>query len=449
MFKIFWFIFLFSQICKSLQDKNITFNDNFTYISCSKCGNEKEKSLYIYLGNELIFLKFENPEGSKESNITFDENKIEFSFKNEIENFTKIFFYNRTKVYFKGDNLFTLREKLSDGTIINELNITLLTKNRVNITEKNIIFKNVNHTMLSGDGEYFFIKYPFFSFILVISGFLINLYGSYHYQISLMIHLFFLLNFVICDIINFFSEVQLHILFLTFGFFIVSLSTSIFLNNNEKNDCKKIIINIIYGSTLGFTLFKTIFYYLFYFLDPIDPLILSEDYRFPIYLVVLIFICAIFSFFNLCEVFGKTYAYLLCSAIAGSFYTIKGLQYILGGYYSSILFFQKSLEFKLSLSEKKEIILTYSILHLAILIFSCIFQIRYLKLKKKEEESRFEEINRISKLSWKNNESRASQNSSNNQSLIKDEDESLLNNIVKDENNNSLNEENEIDDQED
>ena len=128
---------------------------------------------------------------------------------------------------------------------------------------------------------------------------------------------------------------------------------------------------------------------------------------------------------------------------------LKGLQYILGGYYSSILFFKKSLEFKLSASEKKEIILTYSILHLAIIIFSCIFQIRYLKLKKKEEESSFEEINRISKLSLRNTKGTESQNSSNNQSLIKEEDESLINSKVKDENENSLNEENEIDDQED
>ena len=124
------------------------------------------------------------------------------------------------------------------------------------------------------------------------------------------------------------------------------------------------------------------------------------------------------------------------------------MQYILGGYYSSILFFKKNLEFKLSSSEKKEIILTYSILHLGILIFSSIFQIKYLKLKIEIENS-ITEINRTSKLSLGNNEGGESRTNSNNQSLIKEEDESLLNSKVKDENNNSLNEENEIDDQED
>ena len=259
--------------------------------------------------------------------------------------------------------------------------------------------------------------------------------------------MFFLLNFVLCDIINFFGTAQVYIYFISFGFLLVSLTTSIFLINRKKNRCKNYLINSIYGATLGFTLFKTIFYYLFYFLDPIDPNIFSEDYRFPIYLIVLITICAIFIILNLCEVFGK-YAYVPCSIIAGSFYTIKGLQYILGGYYSSILFFKKNLEFKLSSSEKKEIILTYSILHLGILIFSSIFQIKYLKLKIEIENS-ITEINRTSKLALGNNEDGESRTNSNNQSLIKEEDESLLNSKVKDENNNSLNEENEIDDQED
>jgi hypothetical protein len=257
--------------------------------------------------------------------------------------------------------------------------------------------------------------------------------------------MYFLLNFVICDIINFFSEVQIYIYFISFGFFIVSLSASIFLNNSGKNNFKKISINAIYGATLGFTLFKTIFYYTFYFLE-LDTDIFYEDYRFPTYLAVLILICGVFIILNLCDIFG-TYAYVPCSIIAGSFYFIKGLQYILGGYYSSILFYKKSLKFNLAPSKKREIILTYLFLHLSILIFSTIFQIRYLKFKKIELS--LEEVNRTSKLSLRNNEVPEGQNNSNNQSLIKEDEESLISGKVKDENDNSLNEENEIDDQED
>ena len=448
MFKFLLFVFIFSQIYKSLQYDYLTFNDNFTYINCSDCGNETKKALNIYLGNELIFLNIKTPNNTKDSNITFDKDKIKFSFTNETVNFSQIYFFNRTKVYFKGDYLFTFGEKLSNGTFINKLDISLPKENNyLIITDKNITFENISYIILSGDGEYLFIQKPFFSFILALSGFMISLYGSYYYHISLMIHMFFLFNFVLCDIINFFGTAQVYIYFISFGFLLVSLTTSIFLINRKKNRCKNYLINSIYGATLGFTLFKTIFYYLFYFLDPIDPNIFSEDYRFPVYLIVLITICAIFIILNLCEVFGK-YAYVPCSIIAGSFYTIKGLQYILGGYYSSILFFKKNLEFKLSSSEKKEIILTYSILHLGILIFSSIFQIKYLKLKIEIENS-ITEINRTSKLSLGNNEGGESRTNSNNQSLIKEEDESLLNSKVKDENNNSLNEENEIDDQED
>ena len=169
MFKFLLFVFIFSQIYKSLQYDYLTFNDNFTYINCSDC-NETKKALNIYLGNELIFLKIENPKNTKGSHFTFNESGIEFSFENETLNFS----YNNTKVYFKGDYLFTFGEKLSNGTFINKLDISLPKENNyLIITDKNITFENISYIILSGDGEYLFIQKPFFSFILALSGFMI------------------------------------------------------------------------------------------------------------------------------------------------------------------------------------------------------------------------------------------------------------------------------------
>ena len=419
MFKIFLFIFLFSLICNSLEYNNskyLSFNDNFTYLYCNQSVEKNIKNLNIYLGNDLIFLNISNPKETEDRNIDFDESKITFLFKNK--NYT--YYYNTTKVYFLGDKNFSF---VQYGTNISE-NETYMTLDNNSLTIKcgnsTSTVTNVKYKILSADAEYLFIDNVGLSFVLVLSGFLISLYGSYHYK------------------------VQLYIMFISFAFFVVSLSSSIFLKNSEISCIRQVFINIFYGSTLGFTLFKTIFYYLFHFLEPISFETLSEEWRFPVYFIVLIIFIAIFTILNLCDVFGA-YAYVPCSVIAGSFYVIKGLQYILGGYYSSILFLKKGLKFNISSKEKNDIILTYLILHLVILLFSSIFQIRYIKIK--IEEIHTEELNRVSKLP-RYSEGSENQNS-RNQSLIKEEDESLLSNKIKDDNDTSVNENNEIDDQED
>ena len=464
MFKNFLFIFLFSQICKSLQ--YLTFNDNFTYMFYNDSKNISLDGFNVYLGNELFLININEQNKSLienytiSNNIRFDKKHIEFTFKEKgTDRFNITYFYDNTKVYSCGDKIFTF----SNGTT--EVNLSFLTNesyklnmyikleyndtNNTNNTNINSIdFTGVSYKILSADAEYLFIEYEFFSFVLILSGVLISLYGAYHYNISLVIHIFFLLNFFFCDIINFFGEVQLYILFISFGFLVISLSFSIILNTDKKESCKQILINIIYGATLGFALFKTIFYYLFYFLEPINFDTISENWRFPIYFFILLIFIATFIFLSLFDVFG-TYAYVPCSSIAGSFYAIKGIQYIIGGYYSSILFYKNSLRFEKlyheDYDEKMDIILTYLISHIVIILFSIIFQIRYIKIK--QIEMNIETSGRTSKLSTKTNGGINRQSQSNEQTVIKEEDEALLNSGIKEVN--SLNEEEEINDQDD
>jgi len=460
MFKNILFIFLFSQICKSLQYLN--FNDNFTYMFSNESENISLDGFSVYLGNELILINIDKQNDSLKENYTnnntiiFDKNHIMFSFTengtDDLINMT--YYYDNTIVYSCDDKIFTF----SNGTT--EVNVSFLTnesyKNKMYIKLEynktnniSIDFTGIPYKILSADAEFLFIENKFFSFVLILAGFLISLYGAYHYNISLVIHIFFLLNFFFCDIINFFGEVQLYIAFISFGFFIISLSFSIFLNTNKKESFKQILINIIYGATLGFTLFKTIFYYLFYFLNPIDFDTISEKWRFPVYFFILIIFIATFIFLSLFDVFG-IYAYVPCSSIAGSFYAIKGIQYVLGGYYSNILFYKNSLRFqKLSHEDKKgillDIILTYLILHIFIILLSFIFQIRYIKFKK--IEMNIEASDRSSKLSGIAGNETKIKGQSNEQTVIKEEDEALLNSKMRDEN--SLNEEDEINDQDD
>ena len=68
--------------------------------------------------------------------------------------------------------------------------------------------------------------------------------------------------------------------------------------------------------------------------------------------------------------------------MTGSFYITKGLQYVLGGYFSSILFIKENLKF---INIKYNILLDYSLTYffkqIALIIFSIIYQINYIKYK--------------------------------------------------------------------
>ena len=68
--------------------------------------------------------------------------------------------------------------------------------------------------------------------------------------------------------------------------------------------------------------------------------------------------------------------------MSGSFYITKGLQYVLGCYFSSILFIIENLKF---INIKYNILLDYSLtyffIQIALIIFSIIYQINYIKYK--------------------------------------------------------------------
>ena len=74
-----------------------------------------------------------------------------------------------------------------------------------------------------------------------------------------------------------------------------------------------------------------------------------------------------------------------CSAISGSLYITKGLEYVIGGYFSSILFIREDLKF---INLKDDILyysLTFFLIQISIIVFSIIFQIKYIKFKEIED----------------------------------------------------------------
>ena len=68
--------------------------------------------------------------------------------------------------------------------------------------------------------------------------------------------------------------------------------------------------------------------------------------------------------------------------MSGSFYIIKGIQYIQGGYFSSILFIKENLKFiNIKNGELLFYSLTYFLVQLALIVFSIFFQFNYIKYK--------------------------------------------------------------------
>lgn len=470
MIKIFFFSIFVSTLCskEDLDYDYPTFNDNFTYM------NVIDEKFFFYCGNELTYVYFNNSNNNKNDNkLSFDNESITFFFgKKKIK-----YMFNETKVYNLEDYNFLFWEKTNKTTLT--LNLTVNNQIIINYENYNYIIEDIAYKIYAADGEHLFIKYYYLSYFLLLFGCFIILYGSYYYNLGFVIHFFFLINFLLSDFISFIGCVSFYIYFISFAFFLISITLTLFLknienkDNNENNKTnennkenennknaenylyieidangltkkvrrKLLSIHIIYSISLGFTFFKTIVYYYIYFNGPLD--FFEEDTRLSIYIVSLIIVIVGITILFCLNYFDKNryFLYLLCSAFGGSLYIIKGIEYLIGGCFSSILFIRHNLQFKMEDSERLEKSLTYFLTQIALIIFSIIFQIKYLNFKKNAIP--IDVTNRTSKVSSKGIEEVGSRD----ESVVKDEDEALINKNMRDDN--SSIEENEINDQED
>ena len=465
-----------------------TFNDKFTYIKYTKF-NEKD-SIQLYLGNELLLL-FVPINQKSTTNITMENNNniIVNHEGKTILNYS----ISNTKVYYLKDKCFLF------------VNETCETK--FNFTEYLIIddtkkFEEVkNATILSATAEYIFIEYYLFAYIAFIFGCLITSYGAYHYFWGFFCHSFYIIFFLLGDAFIAFPEYERFILRFFFLSFLLSATFSLFFyfkkdkkkeenqnkekdeNQDEKKDenqdkkkdenqdenkvenqdenqeeflikireinLKKesenkltVILNSIYGIIFGTLLFKTIIYHSMHFGIGLNTN--NYDFNRSIYLSLLFLFSGVFCFIYIFDIFKK-YRYLICSTVAGSYYIIKSIEYIIGGYISNYLLYlaQEKYEY----NNDYEIALTYFLIHIFIIIYSVIFQLFYLKHKESSMPS-IEETGRASNFGSSSRTSRVTNdNEQNDQPNIKDEDESLLGNKNQDEN--SINEEGDINDQDD
>ena len=141
-------------------------------------------------------------------------------------------------------------------------------------------------------------------------------------------------------------------------------------------------VQLIYGASFGFSVFKTSVYYYIFFNFSVG--FVNKNIRIFLYFLFLIIFIAVGIVLNWFDIFKK-YRYLPCSAISGSLYITKGLEYVIGGYFSSILFIREDLKF---INLKDDILcysLTFFLIQISIIVFSIIFQIKYIKFKEIED----------------------------------------------------------------
>ena len=307
--------------------------------------NIKLNNNSFYSGSQLLLLNYNN----YDINTTFD---IRLKF-------------NKNKLYFEDNDL--------------EVNFTSCENNTENpcILHYSIVY-----------GEIIFVRYIQFSYYMLFFGIFVILYGYSHYFIGTIVQFSIFIYFIIKDFVELFSSFKNEKIpmLLLFASFLSGISFAFFLNISDlEKKTKNKILNISYGAFLGFFLFKTIFYYIIVF-SPLNKTI------YTIFLFIFLFfgiICgAIIEFFPILD----KYFLIPCSILPGSFYIIKGLSYIVGGYYSDILTTKEKLKYNNNKNELerdgnyKEKIVLYICLQLFLIIASTFYQIFYIRYLSEDEK---------------------------------------------------------------
>lgn len=370
-----------------------------------------------------------------------DENK--FPQNNAFDRFIKS---NTSIIIYSGRYM-----SIINFTFSNISNIKTIT----NYSNKNINYIDNNGNYLSNGnngsdvqsfGEIIFVKYEILSYYLLFFGFLIVLYGSYHYILGIIVHTSLIIYFFIKDFCElFFNFTTYNIFLFIFTATIITGIVICYTINSQKEQTKNKIIQIIYGSVLGYFLYKSLFYYIIFY-APLNKIL------YFIFLVFTVLVGCVFGcIINYLNVFTN-YFFMICSIIPGSFYIIKGIGFIIGGYYSDILIIKYKLKFsdKLSnellgdFSKASHKIIFYLVNQIIIIICSFLFQIFYYnKLKTMETfclNSNSKNISTISTLTDSSNRcsnSKISTDSSDNLRLSKSKKD--LSDIIEGDNSNDIN----------
>jgi len=301
---------------KEINEKENDFppNEVFNYIS-----NENNQC-ELYIGSQLSYLKF---------NCTLKAGKIDYLTKLNYDKFN-----------------------ISD-IILNEPN-------------------NCQGELYQSFGEIIFVEYEYLSFCMILFGFLIILYGTSHFYLSFSLHMTLFLYFIIKDMKELYHPFinKVNPLFILTGSLITGIWMAFyFYLNLKRNSIEDKIFNTIYGCLFGFFFFKALFYYILI----ATP---SNDTVYVVFLYVCTVLGGIIGFFARYSFFLKKFLLMICSSLAGSFYIMKGVGFIIGGYYSDIITCKKHLTFN---KQSKRKLTIFCLLQIFLFISSLILQFYYLE----------------------------------------------------------------------
>ena len=382
-------------------DKILTFNDKFNHMFITN------QATILYFGTELLYIIFHYGNNSFESGLNIDFNK-----NTQIINF---FIFNKTYT-FDGTNVslnITALNQKKNYIIINISNSTYTlslelresnqnTTDYISETEKKIFYVTDLQNGIALQilrGENFFIE--FFCYILIIFGCFLLLFGASHFLIGVIFHVTLFLFFFFNDIFEISLDIKISNLIYLYIFLclIIGISMAIFLYTDIKN--KYLFLKIFHGCSLGFSFYKIIILYYVLYGTSADI-----DKNNTIYFGVSIIFLFLGVLLHLFYPF-KQYIFLPSSAVTGSYYFVKGIKYVIGGYYSENLALRYKITFEY-VDGKGEIISTYLSMTIILIIFSIFYQI--IHIKQKQEEMPTEtittenyEISRISDLSRTSN----------------------------------------------
>ena len=216
-------------------------------------------------------------------------------------------------------------------------------------------------------GEIIFIKYEILSYFLLYFGFFISLYSTGYYIFGLIFQCTFFIYYIIKDFVELFEEFSNEVvpLFIFTGAFITGILIAFYFRRNNENDN---IIRMIYGTITGYFLFKIIFYYTIIYFG------LNSEIVFIIFMLLFIIMGLIVSFF-MKDIYNQKFL-IICNGLNGSFYIVKAIAYIVGGYYSDIIATKNEIEFE---KDAKVKIVLYMFIQIFLFLGSFWFQTKYVK----------------------------------------------------------------------
>ena len=371
-------------------------NTKFNYIKV-----EKGNSLQFYLGSQLLY-----------SNINLSENRNACELEMELINENKDIVLKNESNYnyyvpkdniicFNKSNLF-LRD--NNSQIINiiffekEKDIGVIPCNDSLIANKNYTcFKDKKKILMeTAYGETIFLDKPFIIYHILLIGFFIILNGSIHKVLGIVFHVTLFIYFFIKDIVELCGGFA-HFIFPLF-IFAASLITGIlfsfyiYLQSNKTNHYKDKVIKASYGLLFCYFTFKSIFYYLTFYTGLNKVVYATFLLIFSLGGLCLGLGFSLFFYENL-DKYSK-HLYISCSAVSGSFFIVKSFGYLLGGYYSDLLYSRYN--FIVFDGECKRKVSLYFFIHIILIIVSIHYQIKNEKYRDDED---IESVIRSSDLS--------------------------------------------------